>query len=208
MPIERFTLGDMDNNTYLIVDEATQDAALVDPSFGSEFLWERILERGLTLRYVLNTHSHFDHVVGNAFFVEKSGAMLALHRAGLGLLHQLEEQGRMFGYEIVPSPDPTLYLEHGQALSLGETEIEVRYTPGHAPGHVTFLLEESAIVGDCLFAGSIGRTDLPQSSFQQLMDSIHSQLLTLPDETKVLPGHGAVTTIGRERRRNPFLQER
>jgi len=197
----------MDNNTYLIVDTVTQEAALVDPSFDSEAIWDEIQAQGYTLRYVLNTHAHFDHVVNNAYFVKKSGALLALHRNDLGLLHLLPSQAKMFGFHAEASPEPTLFLEAGQTLMLGETLIEVRFTPGHAPGHVTFLVEGVAIVGDCLFQGSIGRTDLPQSSFQTLMHSIKTQLLTLPDETPVYPGHGDTTTIGIERQTNPFLQE-
>ncbi|MCX6378510.1 MAG: MBL fold metallo-hydrolase [Armatimonadetes bacterium] len=207
MPILRYNLGPMDNNTYLIVDSMTNEVALVDPTFDSETIWEEIQESGYTLRYVLNTHAHFDHIIGNAYFLENSSAILALHRNDLGFLHQLPVQAQMFGFSAKPSPEPSLFLEEGQTLMLGSTPIEVRFTPGHAPGHVTFLVEGAAIVGDCLFQGSIGRTDLPQSSLQTLMHSIQIQLLTLPDGTPVYPGHGAPTTIGEERRHNPFLQE-
>lgn len=204
--IRQFSLGPMDNNTYLIVDEATREAALVDPSFDSERLWPEIEKSGVTIRYVLNTHAHFDHVVGNAFYVQRTGAPLALHRADLELLHRLVESGRMFGFDLEPSPEPTVFLEDGQTLRLGETAIRVVATPGHAPGHVTFLVGDAALCGDCLFAGSIGRTDLPGGSLQTLLHSIRTQLLTLPDETRVLPGHGAATTIGTERHTNPYLQ--
>lgn len=197
----------MDNNTYLIVDDATKEAALVDPSFDSEFIWEEIQGAGYSLRYILNTHAHFDHIVCNAYFAAKSLALLALHRDDLGFLRQLPKQAQMFGFSAEPSPEPTLFLEGGQTLTLGATQIEVRFTPGHAPGHVAFLLGGVVIAGDCLFKGSIGRTDLPQSSFQTLMHSIKTQLLSLPDETIVYPGHGEPTTIGEERRENPFLQE-
>ena len=134
MAIIRYSLGEMDNNTYLIVDETTKKGALVDPSFGSEALLPDILERVSNLKYVLNTHAHFDHVVGNAFYVEKTGALLALHRLDLPLLRMLQEQGRMFGYDLTPSPDPTIFLEEGQPLQLGETTIQVLATPGHSPG--------------------------------------------------------------------------
>lgn len=206
MPIEQFTLGPMDNNTYLIVDAPTGEAALVDPSFDSEAIWPQIQAMGVSVRYVLNTHAHYDHVLGNAFYVEATGAALALHRDDLPLLRMLPEQGRMFGVEVTASPEPTLWLEEGRSLILGETRIQVLHTPGHSPGGVTFLLDDSAIVGDCLFAGSIGRTDLPAASFQTLMHSIRMKLMTLPDETHVLPGHNALTTIGVERRTNPFLR--
>jgi glyoxylase-like metal-dependent hydrolase (beta-lactamase superfamily II) len=207
MPIQRYSLGPMDNNTYLIVDAATGEAALVDPSFESATLWPEMQAQGVTIRYILNTHAHFDHIVGNAFYVAQTQAPLALHRADLELLRALPQQAQMFGFAAEPSPEPTLFLEAGQTLTLGETQIAVRCTPGHSPGGVTFLAEGAALVGDCLFARSIGRTDLPGGSLQTLLHSIRTQLLTLPDETPVLPGHGPTTTIGAERRQNPYLQE-
>lgn len=208
MSILHFMLGPMENNTYLIVDDATGEAALVDPSFDSEAIWPEITAQGRTLRYILNTHAHYDHILGNAFFAEKTEALIALHRADLDLYRALPEQGRMFGFEAESAPEPTLFLEDEQILRLGETEIRVLHTPGHSPGGVTFLLEDAAIVGDCLFAGSIGRTDLPGASTQTLLHSIRTRLLTLPDTTRVLPGHGEFTTIGQERAANPFLRER
>ena len=207
MSIIRYSLGEMDNNTYLIVDEATKEGALVDPSFESDTLLPDILGRVSSLKYVLNTHAHFDHVIGNAFFVEKTGALLALHRLDLPLLRMLPEQGRMFGYEIEASPEPTIFLEEGQPIQLGETTIQVLFTPGHAPGHVSFLVGEDLLSGDCLFYGSIGRTDLPGASLQTLLHSISSRLMTLPDNTRVLSGHGAESTIGRERKSNPYLKD-
>ena len=207
MEIVRYQRGPMDNNTYLLIDESTRDAALVDPSFDSEKLWEDIEARNVHMRYILNTHAHFDHIIGNAFYVEKTGAPLALHRADLKILQALPEQARRFRFEVEPSPEPTLFLEEGQTLTLGDTQIRVVHTPGHSPGSVTFLFDDVAIVGDVLFKGSIGRTDFPGCSLQTLLHSIRTQLLTLPDATKVLPGHSGQTTIGKERASNPHIQE-
>ena len=204
--ILRYNLGPMDNNTYLIVSEATKEAALVDPSFDSEGLWPEIEAKGLALRYILNTHAHFDHIIGNAFYATRTNAPIALHRADLPLLRNLPEQGRLFGFDLDSSPEPTILLEDDQTLTLGDLTIRVLTTPGHAPGHVAFLVEDAVLSGDCLFVGSIGRTDLPGGSYQLLMESIRTRLLTLPDETRVLPGHGPPTTIGAERRENPYLQ--
>ena len=196
----------MGNNTYVVVDDATGEAALVDPSFDSEELWPELQTLGITLRYLLNTHAHFDHVIGNAFYAARAGIPIALHRDDLPLLRALPQQGKMFGFEVEPSPDPTIWLEEGRSLTLGETEIGVLHTPGHSPGSVTFVIGDSAIVGDALFAGSIGRTDLPGASQQTLLHSIKTRLLTLPDLTHVLPGHEESTSIGHERRTNPFLR--
>lgn len=206
MPIYRHQLGPMQNNTYLIVDEVTGEAALVDPTFDSEQLLPEIEQHGYTLRYILNTHAHFDHVLGNAFFSAWTGAPIALHPKDLPLLRALPEQARSFEVEVEPSPDPQILLEDGQEIPLGNLTIRVIYTPGHAPGHVTFLVEDAAIVGDCLLRGSIGRVDLPGGSAEHLMESLQTRLLRLPDETRVLPGHGEPTTIGEERRHNPFLK--
>lgn len=206
MAIYSYQLGPMDNNTYVIVDEATKEAALVDPSFDSESILDDIKKNGWTLRYILNTHAHFDHVLGNAYFAEQTGAPIALHRADRALLHALPESALRFQIEATPSPEPTIWLEDGQTLMLGETPIAVRFTPGHAAGHVTFVVGDTALVGDVLFRNSIGRTDLPGGSLETLLHSIHTQLLTLPDQTRVLTGHGQETTIGAEKRSNPHIR--
>lgn len=206
MAIIRYSLGDMDNNSYLIVDEVTGEGALVDPSFDSDALLPEIMASVSTLKYILNTHAHFDHIIGNAFYVEQTGALLALHRLDLPLLRMLPEQGERFGFTFAPSPDPTIFLEEGSSIQLGATEIQVLFTPGHSPGHVSFVVGPDLLCGDCLFRGSIGRTDLPGGSLQTLMDSITTRLLVLPHETRVLSGHGVETTIGREIAANPYLR--
>lgn len=206
LTVYRYLLGPLENNTYLLVDEDSSEAALIDPTFESEFLLAEIALKGWYVRYILNTHAHFDHVVGNAHFVESLQVPLALHRADLFILDALVEQGLRFGFPLQPSPQPTLWLEEGQILYLGKNAIQVVHTPGHSPGSVSFLFEGGAIVGDVLFAGSIGRTDLPSGSLQTLLHSIRTQLLPLPDDTIVYPGHNELTTIGEERRSNPYIQ--
>ncbi len=207
MSIIRYPLGDMDNNTYLIIDDATGAGAVVDPSFGSEAILPDIMSRVSSLDWILLTHAHFDHIVGNAFYVRETGAVLALHHADLPFLKMLPEQGQRFGFDLEPSPEPSVFLVDNQIVQVGQLQVKVMFTPGHAPGHVSFVIGNDVICGDCLFQNSIGRTDLPGSSLQTLMDSIGSRLLTLPDETVVHPGHGDPTTIGEERRNNPYLQK-
>lgn len=206
MEIHSFQLGPMDNNTYLLVDEETRQAALVDPSFESESLVEEIRKRHCTISVILNTHAHFDHVVGNAFWARHTGAPIALHPLDIPLLETLPFQAERFGFTAEASPTPTILLQGNTTYHLGKTELQVKHTPGHAPGHVVFIAPEAVICGDCLFKGSIGRTDLPGGDLPQLLTSIGDQLLVLPDTLRALPGHGPATTIGSERRNNPFLR--
>jgi len=206
MRILRFNVGPLDNNTYLMVDESTREAAIVDPSFDSAGVWDRVEQDGLTLVRVLNTHAHIDHVVENALFVERSGAPLALHPADLPLLHAMSEQAAWMGVPPPRPAEPTHALCHGESIRIGGEAVTVAHTPGHSPGSVSFVGDGFVLSGDALFAGSIGRTDLPGGDLTQLLRSIHGRLLTLPDATIVYPGHGHETTIGRERRSNLFLQ--
>ncbi|MCS6861362.1 MAG: MBL fold metallo-hydrolase [Abditibacteriales bacterium] len=206
MKVETYRVGPMDNGVYLIIDEATQRAALVDPSFESEFILDVIRERGLTLEWILNTHGHYDHVVNNAFFKRATGAPLAIHADDVPFLEDMRGQAMWMGMEHVEdSPPPDRLLEEGDVVQVGNLYLHVRHTPGHSPGGVTFVAQTVAIVGDVLFAGGIGRTDLPGGDAETLFHSIRTQLFTLPDDTIVLPGHGPSTTIGHEKRTNPFL---
>jgi hydroxyacylglutathione hydrolase len=204
--VQSFTLGPLDNNTYLIVDEAAGKAAVVDPSWESETILDLLREQGLVLEWILNTHGHYDHVVNNACFKRETGAPLAIHPADLPLLQSMRQQAAWMGMAHgEDSPPPDRLLAEGDVIPVGGIELRVLHTPGHSPGGVTFVTEDLAIVGDALFAGSIGRTDLPGANGPTLMEAIRTRLLTLPDATRVLPGHGPATTIGTERRTNPFL---
>jgi glyoxylase-like metal-dependent hydrolase (beta-lactamase superfamily II) len=160
---------------------------------------------------ILHTHGHLDHVGGTAELAGLlgDGVVVGLHPGDIDLYHNAPVQARMFGLEVDAPPEPGMMLEHGQSILVGGLELEVRYAPGHSPGGVCFVVsgadEPLVIVGDVLFAGSIGRTDLPGGSFPVLERSIREQLYTLPDETRVICGHGPDTTIGRERASNPFV---
>lgn len=205
MRVLRFHVGPLDNNTYLVVDEAAGEAAVVDPSFESAPVWDHVEANAWRVVWVLNTHAHIDHVVENALFVAKSGAPLALHPDDLPLLRGLAGQAAWLGVETPRPAEPTRLLADGDRLPLGSSALTVAHVPGHSPGSVGFLGEGFVLVGDALFAGSIGRTDLPGGNLERLLHSIRTRLLTLPDETVVYPGHGPETTIGQERRSNPFL---
>jgi glyoxylase-like metal-dependent hydrolase (beta-lactamase superfamily II) len=206
MKIETFRVGPMDNGVYLVIDEETKHTAIVDPSFESEFILDIIRERGLTLDWILNTHGHYDHVINNAFFERETGALLAIHAADFPFLENMKGQAMWMGIEHVEdSPPPDRFLDEGDVVEVGNLQLRVLHTPGHSPGGVTFVVENVALVGDALFAGGIGRYDLPGGDAETLFNSIRTKLFTLPDDTIVLPGHGPSTTMGHEKRTNPYF---
>jgi glyoxylase-like metal-dependent hydrolase (beta-lactamase superfamily II) len=205
MRVIRYNVGPLDNNTYVVVDEDTKAAVIIDPSFESKPIWDEISQSGWRLIAVLNTHAHIDHVVENVYFMEQSGASIAMHPDDLPLLRAMSEQAAWMGMESPRTCEPDRLLIDNDRIEIGSSSLAVVCTPGHSPGSVSFIGDGFAIVGDALFAGSVGRTDLPGGNTEQLLRAIRDQLLVLADETVVYPGHGETTTIGEERRTNPFL---
>lgn len=201
-------LGPMDNDTYLIVCVATRETAIVDVGFEPEAVVAAVEEAGLTVRYLLNTHAHYDHAAGMRAVQERLGGTYHLHPGDRALLEHLTEQGAAFGLPPATAPAEVHDLADGQTIELGEETLEVIHTPGHSPGGVCFKWNDDLWVGDTLFAGSIGRTDLPGGSFEALEHAIHTRLFPLGDQVRCYPGHGPETTIGRERVHNPFVGER
>jgi len=203
--IRHYEFGPFQNNVYLLEDLARREAWLVDPSMESEPVLEEIRSRGLALKVILNTHGHLDHIYHNRLFQESTGAPIWIHAADVPMLEAARQQGMMFGIDVDPSPPPDRLLADGDCLEFADVQFEVLHTPGHTPGGVCLHAPGLLIAGDTLFAGSIGRTDLPGGSYATLIRSIRSRLLPLPDDTRVLSGHGPETTIGRERGSNPFI---
>ncbi|MFA7693352.1 MAG: MBL fold metallo-hydrolase [Candidatus Hydrogenedentales bacterium] len=201
MEIVCFPVTPFFTNCYIVKEGS--EAMVIDPGEVTAPMKDYLADCTVTM--IINTHCHCDHCGGNAELKKLTGAPLLCHKDDLPLLHSLADQGRMFGVPFPPSPEPDRFLEHGEQLSLGDTVFEVRHTPGHAPGHVVLITPGVAFVGDVLFAGSVGRTDLPGGSMRQLMQSIREHLLDLDDNTVVYSGHGPETTIGEERATNPFL---
>jgi hydroxyacylglutathione hydrolase len=201
----QLVVGPIQTNCYVVADEATATAAVIDPGGDVEDILAAADEMGVEIRYVINTHAHFDHTAGDADLIAATHARLALHAADAPLLAH-GGGADLFGILGVSSPRPDLLLKEGDALQLGETELRVIYTPGHTPGGISLYSESGASVfsGDCLFYAGVGRTDLPGGDYDTLMTSI-SRLLDLPDDTIVYPGHGPTTTIGEEKANNPFL---
>jgi glyoxylase-like metal-dependent hydrolase (beta-lactamase superfamily II) len=180
---------------------------LVDPGEEPDLFLAEASRRDRRIGAIWLTHAHLDHILGVAAIHEATGAPIHLHPADRSLYDGLPQQGILLGVPGgAPPPAPDVELFHGQRLRVGGCELTVRHTPGHSPGHVCFVAPGAVLCGDVLFEGSIGRTDLPGGDFTTLIASIQRQLLSLPDATRVYPGHGPATTIGRERASNPFLR--
>ncbi|MGW8249800.1 MAG: MBL fold metallo-hydrolase [Anaerolineales bacterium] len=195
-------------NAYLIADPTTHEAVVIDPADSGELIVTAAQQRGWRIGSIWLTHAHFDHLAGAG---EVSDLVdppppVALHPEDYPLW-RAKGGAMLFGMDIDPGPEPTIALENGQTVWVGSNQIEIRHAPGHTPGHVIFYCpgERVAFCGDVVFQGSIGRTDLPGGDYDSLMDSIQTQILSLPDDTRLLSGHGPETTVGRERIWNPFL---
>ena len=208
LEIVNFVLGPVQTNSYLIADLNTREAAVIDPAWDGHIILEAARKRGWRIAHLWYTHAHFDHIGGAAAIADALNPLplVALHpndhvlwRAGGG--------GALFGFKIDPGPEPTIDLHQGQILRLGDTEIEVRFTPGHTTGHCIFYVPSAKIcfTGDLIFADSVGRTDLPGGDWVTLKKSIHEQIFTMPDTTVLYSGHGPATTVGEEKRDNPFV---
>jgi hydroxyacylglutathione hydrolase len=196
--VEVLVVGIIQTNCYIVGCEETKAAAIIDPGDEAELILDKVKELGLEVKYILNTHAHFDHVGGNADLVAATGAPLAIHPAELPWL-RMKGGAALFGLpDTRQSPDPDIELREGDLLEIGNLRLEVLFTPGHTPGHVSFYERAAGIVfdGDVLFADGIGRTDLPGGDYDTLLCSIREKLLTLPAETRVCPGHGPLTTVG------------
>ena len=194
-------------NTVLVVCDDARTAVLVDPGAATDLALAAARGRGLDVAAILLTHAHLDHIEGVARAKEATGAPVHLHPADRILYDNVWSQAAAFGVPYEEQPPPDIDLVPGENVAFGGSEFEVVFAPGHAPGHVIFVstTEPVAIVGDVIFLGSIGRTDLPGGDYRLLMDSIHRTVLTLPPETRLYTGHGPETTVGHEQRTNPFL---
>lgn len=208
MVLETFPVGPLQCNCTLLGDEQAREAIVIDPGDEVSRIHRRLNELGLTLKQILITHAHIDHVGGALKLKQLTGAPIFLNENDLPLLQMMGVQAAWLGMATPETAPPDGVLADGQTVGLERYSAKVLYTPGHTQGSIClhFVPLKLLVAGDTLFAGSIGRTDLPGGNYDQIIDSIHARLMVLPDDTRVLPGHGPVTTIGEERRSNPFLR--
>ena len=209
MLIRQFEVGNFSIFSYLVADEKAGEGLFIDPSAEQDMLVREAAAHNIKIKYIVNTHSHIDHSMGNREMVRRTGAKIVMHEADApGLLQTPREILEMFGAETPPPAD--ILVSDGQLIEVGSVALKVIHTPGHTPGGMCLYTDGMVFTGDTLFVGAIGRTDFPGGSYQQLERSIQTRLYTLPGDTVVLPGHNygssPTSTIDRERRSNPYVR--
>jgi len=212
MILQTIPVGPFQCNCSVLGDEASGTAIVIDPGDEAERVAAIVARHGLTVTHIVHTHAHLDHIGGTAAFKRLCGGRAALHQGDEWLYQNLALQGRMIGLEVAETVALDAWLQEGDRFDLGPDKLEVLHTPGHSPGSCTFVLEHQGrqlvFAGDTLFAGSIGRTDLWGGDSATILASLQGKLMALDDDAEVIAGHGPPTTIGRERRNNPFLTGR
>ena len=206
MIIKKLEVGPIMANCFILGCEKTKEAAVVDPGDDADRILMALAQAELKVKYLINTHGHFDHVGANKRMKEATGADIACHPDDEPMLVELSKSAAMFGLSAENSPPADILLKDGDEISFGEITLKVIHTPGHSPGGICLYTAGHLFAGDTLFMGSIGRTDLPGGDYDTLISSIKTKLLDLPEDTMVYTGHGPETGIGNEKRMNPFLR--
>jgi len=207
MIFETIVVGALGVNCYLLADSETKEGIVIDPGADAGNILSAVEASGVKVLRILNTHGHFDHIGGNRRVAEATGAQIMINKEDEPFLSRASKSATMYGLTAEDSPTPSSYLAEGDIIHFGRHSVKVIHIPGHSPGGSCFYLEKEGLLisGDSLFADSVGRTDLPGGSQAELVLSIRSKLLVLPEETRVFPGHGPSTTIGHEKKFNPYL---
>lgn len=203
MLIEKFAVGPLETNCYIVSDEESKEALIIDPGDEPDLLVDYIKGNDLILKYIVCTHCHFDHIAVLSDIKEATEASVVIHKDDLDLYNNIQKQGLMWGFELEPLPVPDKFVSNGDILTIGKSEFIIIHTPGHSPGGLCLLSGGILFSGDTLFYGSVGRTDLPGGDIEKLKKSF-KELMKLPEETIVMPGHGPETTIGKEKVDNFF----
>lgn len=205
--IESLTVGPIQANCYILGCEETQEAVVIDPGGEADRILMTLARSNLKLRYIINTHGHFDHVGANKRLKDVTGAPILIHRLDAPMLDQLSASAASWGLSAEDSPAPDRMLEEGDTVTFGTITLKVLHTPGHTQGGISLFTDGCVFVGDTLFAGSVGRTDFPGGNAATLKQNIQAKLFSLADDVIVYPGHMEPTTVGKERRTNPFVGE-
>lgn len=208
MIFQMMQVGPLGVNCYIVGDAVTRDVVVIDPGGHARQINETVENLRARVRGIILTHAHFDHVMGVEALKRATGAPLYVGANEKPVFESVETQGKMFGLAVPPLPDPEHWLREGDVVEAGNFKLQVYQVPGHSPGSIALYNAENAIVfvGDVLMRGTVGRTDFPGGSMEELLRSIRTKLYTLPDATQVYSGHGPMTTIGEEKRMNPFTQ--
>jgi glyoxylase-like metal-dependent hydrolase (beta-lactamase superfamily II) len=205
MIIKKLAVGPIMANCFIVGCKQTREAAVIDPGDEADRILLALAESKLTVKQIINTHGHFDHVGANKRMKAATGAPILIHALDAPMLGTLARSAAAWGMTAENSPAPDRFLEEGDIVEVGSIRFRIIHTPGHTPGGVSLLADGRLFVGDTLFAGSVGRTDFPGGDFEALKSSIQKKLFTLDDEVEVFTGHGPETTIGEEKRHNPFV---
>jgi len=205
MFLTSLSVGPIETNCYILACDQTKKAIIIDPGDEAERILNLLQQNNLTPVTIVNTHGHFDHTSANADLKKATEASLLIHEKDAFMLPILSETAAIFGLSVPNSPNADAFLIPGQTIDIGTLQLEIRHVPGHTPGSIALYAKGFVFVGDSLFAGSIGRTDLPGGNLKELVESIRKELFTLPADTVVYSGHGPSTTIGEEIATNPFL---
>jgi glyoxylase-like metal-dependent hydrolase (beta-lactamase superfamily II) len=202
--INQLTVGPIMANCFILGCEETREAAVIDPGDDADRILLALAKDRLTVKLIINTHGHFDHVGANGRMKDATGADILIHRLDAPMLASLANAAAAWGMSAQNSPPPDRTIDDGDTVKFGSITLSVLHTPGHTPGGISLFTDRSVFVGDTLFAGSIGRTDFPGGDYATLIASIRNKLFTLPDEVTVYAGHMGTTSVGREKRTNPF----